>query len=145
MTTICADARVGLMAADSRVSWGNIPSVTRKIHRIGNTLIGTAGSDENGRIFADWYAKGAKRNDEPTFDVGENGEEDFEALILDKSGLFWCSSKCVLVPVENIWAIGSGMQVALALLRSGRSPSEAVEAAITVDMGSGPPVVEERL
>ena len=143
MTTIAANRYE--MAADSRTTWGNIQSVSRKIVRVNGALIASAGSDENGRIFVDWYARGAKRDQEPEFDLGDDNEGRFEVLILDGSGLWWCSHRCVFVPVEDVWAIGSGMEVALAMLRSGKTPRKAVETALLVDADSGPPVVVERL
>lgn len=133
------------MAADSRMTWGNIHSITHKIFRVRKAIVGCAGSDENGRIFVDWYARGALRNDKPEFDTGEDGADDFVALVLDRSGIYWFSDKLIPIPTEDKWAIGSGQDVALAALRYGMTPKEAVEFAMLVDSGTGPPVVVEKL
>lgn len=120
MTTIAANREC--MAADSRVTWGGIPSITRKIVRLPDALVATAGCDQNGRLFVGWFRESRKLDEKPEFDLGEDEEDGFVALVLTKDGLFWYSYKCIGVPVEDQWAIGSGQEVAIAAMRIGKNP-----------------------
>jgi hypothetical protein len=67
-------------------------------------------------------------------------------LVLSRSGLYLYDWQGIGVPVrEEFHAIGTGSAPALAALRYGMSPREAVEMAISVDVYSGGEVHEESL
>lgn len=143
MTTIAANREE--MAADSKTTWGTVRSETRKISRIRGALVAAAGNVVRGRLFLDWYERGAEPDERPDLSPDRNGNGEFLAMVLDESGLWYYSERLVAVPLEDAWAVGSGQMPALAALRHGMSPKAAVEMALLVDNMSGPPVVVERL
>lgn len=81
MTTILADAKWGLMVADSSVSDEDRVWVGKKVYRVKNALIGMAGNESDCAMFREWYRAGLEEA-APTFTV-------LSALILTAKGLFF--------------------------------------------------------
>jgi hypothetical protein len=139
MTTIAADAKRGLMAADSMTSTSDSWWPSTKIHRVEGALIGGAGESAAIRQFVSWYADG-QRLPKPKL------ADSFCVLVLSKEGLFYWASNLVPEPIERgFHAIGSGGNAALGALLAGANVKRAVEIATQVDTGSGGEVVLHKL
>lgn len=136
MTTVAANRT--MMASDSLINDGNnLCDTHQKIWRIGDELIGLAGGLTHGLLFIDWYTRGRDSDNKPQLD------DEFEALVLSKDGLF--SYYNTLVPVEinaSYWAIGSGAPIAMGAMFMGASPASAVQAACMFDLYTDTPVIE---
>ena len=105
-----------------------------KIVRIGTTLVGCAGPSELCQRFISWRTKGSKR---PVWGLNE----PFEALVLDKTGLYVYYTSCTPDRVNlPYFAIGSGRQYAMGALAQGASAEQAVEIACKFDPYSKSPV-----
>jgi 20S proteasome alpha/beta subunit len=143
MTTILACPLTGVMAADTRVTDGQQKWSESKVQRIGDTLYGTCGDAVEGDLFFAWLRRG-RRGKKPPLDAVE-----FNALALNKTGLYWFDSKLVPHQITTPLAIGSGSQAARAVLDALRScgwtgdkpdVARAVEFVCEHDAGSGLPV-----
>jgi len=139
MTTIAADAKRGLMAADSMTSTSDSWWPSTKVHRAGDALIGGAGEAAVIRQFVAWYSDG-QRLPKPRL------SDTFCALVLNPDGLFYWASNLVPEPIERGYhAIGSGGNAALGAMLAGANVKKAVEIATQVDTGSGGEVVLHKL
>ena len=135
MTTIAADARQGLMIADTRISLGETSIRAKKIRRVKGLLIAAAGDVAQVREFERWFTSGADPAKRPT-DFGE-----FEALILDPAGLWYVDAVLnVLKITSGYYAIGSGGPYALGALAAGAELRRAVRIGCDYDRGSAPPL-----
>lgn len=136
MTTIAVKA--GVMAADSRMTFGDRASRCDKLYRRAGAIIGVAGDASPALLFVDWYGTGRPR---PELFV--TGEAEFYALVLDDRGrifLFdkWCKGERIR---ESSYAIGSGADLAVGAMDAGKSAIAAVKIACKRDVNSGLPVV----
>lgn len=142
MTTILADARLGVMVADSHMSDGNRCWNVRKVQRIRGALVACAGQVSEGAHFLDWWRGGAESA--PEFAFGGSS-----ALVLDESGLYiFDESTIALTKVPGgREAIGSGSQGAMCAYEAlcWSDPVQAVRIACKHDHGSRPPVRTYRL
>lgn len=141
MTTIVADAKAGVMVADSKLVVDPVWFPCKKVLRCGSELIGTAGSDKNSSIWLGWYLSG-KVGKAPKMDE----DAGFEALILRQSGLFHVGVDIheVRVP-RGFLAIGSGGPAATAVMLVKRDARLAAHIACQVDNNSGGRLQIERL
>ena len=132
MTTIAASVKHRCMAADSKVVVGGTLYYANKIKRLPNgSLMGAAGPYEQCSIMERFIVDGVK----PEFG---DSELEFQVLILERDGLVLYTGGIEPVRLlDKVAAIGSGGDAALALLRYGLNPEEAVKGAILVDNGSG--------
>jgi len=142
MTTIVY--RDGILAADSRVSYGSaiIPGTIRKVQRLSNgALYGFSGSVEVGEIMR---RRVSKASDEmaPLEDEVDLKGESFEALIIQPDGgvlcfenRTWMEFKCPYI------AMGSGRDFAYGALAMGASAKQAIKAAAALDPGTGGRIV----
>ena len=133
------------MAADSMASVEASGFVykTRKIHRAEGVLFGISGSAGAARRFLRWYGEGQDYNDLPEFDPNT---EYFVALMLGREGIFRYEGICDPIQVlDDYAASGDGAAIALAAMKLGKSPREAVELACELNGPTGPPVVVESL
>ena len=127
------------MAADSLAVSGNRKYRTRKLYRVRGALLGVSGSIGEMLMAVEWYRRGADLDNRP---VGLDGS----MLVLDQNGMFRYESNCYPIPVFDLFAAsGSGADVALAAMRLGKTPGEAVALACEIDLHTGPPVTVERL
>ena len=130
MTTIAADLRAGVMVCDSKCSGGGTWYPMTKVHRVGDELVGIAGTVKDGQAWLKWYRAG-KRGPRPK-------TEDFVALILRKGGLYEaCSDGLEQLVERGFHGIGSGGPAATAVMLAGLDAKRAVEIALEVDTGSG--------
>ncbi len=144
MTTILADAKLGLMVADSNMideDAGRRWSV-RKVKRLRGALLACAGDVMQGNYFIDWWKEGAET--EPKFKFDESA-----ALVLDDSGLYLFDATTPMltrVP-SGREAIGTGAIAAMAAYEAlkWKDPRRAVTIACKHDRNSAPPVRLYRL
>lgn len=135
MTTILADAKAGLMVADSMVSDGEKAGRIKKVYRIGRDLIGFAGNVDEAMQFLAWYR--AQMNG-PTPKM-----PNLSVLALTREGLFEFVSSPVPMPVDSgIEAIGTGAVAALSAYEAlgWRNPRRAVQIVCRHDARSRGPV-----
>lgn len=130
MTTIVADARAGVMVADSRCTIGGSWVPSTKVERFQAELIGCAGSEPDIQRWRKWYLAG-KRGARPKC-------EDFNAIILRADGVYiaWDGGHEMLIE-RGYHAIGSGSDAAQGALMAGADAKGAVEIACFIDAGSG--------
>lgn len=141
MTTILADAKLGIMVSDSNVTDGDRAWSRPKVFRIRGTLVGLAGETSNFEPFLKWYRGGM------------DGPADFQfessVLVLTPKGLF--NLECDGVALERIHsgieAIGSGGYGAICAYEAMRfqDPVKAVRIACKHDAGSRAPIRTYRL
>lgn len=141
MTTIAASVSEGVMVCDSRIQIeDDVWWPGDKVYRIGEALVGGAGDTAAIRKFLDWLRAGRKAL-KTKWDGG-----DFEALVLDSSGLaYWCST---LVPEpipRGFHAIGSGGKVALGAMLEKANCARAVHVAALVDTNTGGEIQTHKL
>lgn len=143
MTTILADARLGLMVADSNMTDGDRVWKTKKVHRVRGALIGLAGDISQGAQFLAWYAN---QDDAlaPEFDFALSS-----ALVLDSRGLWLFDENTIQltrVP-QGREAVGTGGVAAISAYEAlgWKDPVKAVRIACRHDNGSRPPVRSYRL
>jgi 20S proteasome alpha/beta subunit len=132
MTTIATDGKV--IAADSRTTYGNIVA-TEKCKKIfeykDGSVVGCGGNRGEIRDFKKWCQNGRIDSERPEL-------EDFFAVELTPSGkLYGYDNSCTRIKVEPPFAAGTGGDIALGAMLSGKSPKEAVELAIKKDIYSG--------
>ncbi len=80
MTTILADAKLGVMVADSSISNDDRVWSGMKVWRVRDCLVGMAGEDPHRMAFLDWYRAGM---------AGAVEMGAASALILTPRGLFF--------------------------------------------------------
>lgn len=131
MTTIVY--RDGVLAADSLGTANGLRvGYAKKIRKIGNVLAASCGSVALCEKFFDWVRSGLKGND-PFCGIDEGN-----GLVVTPEGHVICFGKNG--PSRYAWpyfAMGSGEPVAVGALEMGASATEAVAAAIRVDVHSG--------
>lgn len=123
MTTIAADATLGLMAADSHWTDESERGPVRKVFRINGALVGFAGALVTVGEARAWMA--GKRQRPPSGDVS--------ALILSGSRLCAWTPIDGYVDVPRRYAIGTGGKAARAAMLAGASCVRAVAIAREVD------------
>ena len=142
MTTVLADANLGVMAADSSASDGTRVWVMRKVWRVRGHLLGFAGSTHNFKPFIDWFKVGGDPGDVPKLG-------DASVLILGSGGLYLMDSNSKLPQhiAGGREAIGTGAMAAIAAHEAMRweNPRRAVQIACKHDAASRPPVRVYRL
>lgn len=136
MTTIAADRRS--MAADRKLSYCETSHQVVKIRRIGQAIVGCAGSSGAACKFMRWLEEGKPTDAIPKFAK----DDELSALVLTPEGLFLFDLSCEPDEiVDGRCAIGSGSHAALAAMRGfDASPERAVEVACLVDNASDGPV-----
>jgi hypothetical protein len=138
MTTIAADAALGVMVCDSQIADGDQKWSCVKVERINGDLYGTSGEASEGDKFYDWIRRG-KRGGKPKV------SDEFSALALDKTGLYLYDAKLYPMRLDGPFGIGTGGKAARALMKVGIDIERAVAVAIEVDAGSGGAVVVHHL
>ena len=145
MTT--AAFRDGVLAADSQATTDDgVRTRYEKLVRLrsvvspirGEVLLACAGDVYPALLFRDWLETGAGPG---LHDRGVDRLEDFEALIVHKSGLYTANRLCRIDRVlETFWAIGSGRAIALGAMERGATARQAVQAAAKWDAYTSGPV-----
>ena len=139
MTTVLADARLGVVVADSSISDGDRQWRGRKVFRVGGDIVAFSGAVDEGMMFVDWLRKGAQAAKKPKLSSGR-----FQGLVLNTHGLFSFQYDLLLpVPVEcGFEAIGSGGKAAMCAYEAlgFTDPKRAVQIVCKHDAGSRAPV-----
>lgn len=135
MTVICWDGQT--LAGDKRTNFGTGHATTTKVRRIGDLLIGCAGSTAKIMEFHAWVERGRKPEDLPVFQ--KDAKECVEALVIEPDGTVLCySDSAYPFKVENrFWAIGSGREFAMGAMYCGCTASAAVGVASALDINCG--------
>jgi hypothetical protein len=150
----------GVLASDSRSTEGddsaksNCVKIWRIVSKVepvrGEILLGCSGDEFGAALFKEWMEKGGEpflhaRGVEGGDGDGQTGD-DFDALIVHKSGLYNANRLCCLVKtIERFWAHGTGRQGALVAMRLGKSAVDAVRVTAGVDPYTGGKIVSLRL
>ena len=141
MTCIAANRKE--MAGESQVGFGAAFYRARKLHRIGDAIVGVAGDAGHTTKFLAWF-----RRECPADEVGMtlDDEHQFNALVLRPSGL-WFYSDCTEPDFvrDQFTAIGAGAEFAIAAMALGKSPREAVALACKLSPSCSPPIDVECL
>lgn len=142
MTTVLADAKLGVMVSDSSASDGSRAWSTRKVWRVKGHLLGFAGSVHFFQPVVDWFKTSGTPETLPK--VG-----DASVLILGPRGLYLIdhNSKLPQFVQSGREAIGSGAQSAIAVHEAlgWTNPRRAVWVTCKHDAASRPPVRLYRL
>jgi ATP-dependent protease HslVU (ClpYQ) peptidase subunit len=134
MTVIAWDGTT--LAADRRCSFGAYIGTLTKIRRIGNALVGVAGSASKAGEFFAWIESGAYP---PGFPPRDNGNDYFTGLVI-RPGPIVERYECTGFPIvleDKQHAIGSGRDYAAMAMHLGKSASEAVQLATMFDENCG--------
>lgn len=137
MTTVAASLKEGIMVADTAVSDGDVRSRMRKIERIGDALVGVAGSVHEIEKLLVWFRRGRRGFAPRTTEA--------YALVLTKDKLVYLHGKDEMPAYGDYYAIGTGGKAAMAAMYLGHDCETAVRAACEVDAGSCLPLQVERL
>jgi len=135
MTTIAY--RDGVLASDSLVTLGDtkVHGSYQKIKRVGDYLVGTAGSVAFCQKFIDWMTCADEEEPPP--------EGAYSAILIDKNGKVREIENGNLLPAPRgakFFAIGSGGPLAIAAMYAGASAVDAVKIAAKIDTSTGLPV-----
>lgn len=138
MTTIFADHKKRVMVCDSKAMGGATWYQVQKVYRVGDELVGFAGSLKECLAWLDWYSNGRKAK-QPKL-------ESFEALVLRSDGVYeMCADGLELRVERGFHGIGSGGPCAVAAFMAGADAKKAVDIACKIDNGSGGDVFVHRL
>lgn len=135
MTTVLADAKLGLMVADSNISDDDRKWTGRKVFRGPGVLMGLAGVWHECLQLRDWYMGGMVSAPPRLTNVS--------ALILAHDGLFFVDEKLVPQRIESgREAIGSGAKAAICAYEAlgWKDPKKAVQIVCRHDAASRAPV-----
>lgn len=133
MTTIAWRDR--FMAADSLTDTGGMRGTATKIHKVGDSIIGCAGTMMDCVSFVRWFADRRNPLDFRTFHTDGSDAPDVTAIVIGPSGVEKWTEHLQPVPVEDKFlAIGSGAKAAMAAMHMGASAEEAVRIASLVDI-----------
>lgn len=141
MTTIAWDGHT--LAADKLACFGTTRCTTTKIFRVpdprggGFALAGYAGDAAFGEAMVAWITSGAAPE---TFPAAQRSNEDWVSFFVVRPGMPVLKYERTPYPVQfhdELFALGSGREFALAAMYLGKTAREAVEVAIALDTGSG--------
>lgn len=136
MTTIAARFSSMEIAADSAVGDQESFYLVEKLRRGKNGIYGACGE----------FLKILSAYDFMAQKSGWSDDLDVQILELRPDGIWVYESSPVPIKIKNdYWAIGSGGSYALAAMRLGLSPVEAVAIACEFDASSRPPIDSMRL
>lgn len=85
MTTIFADAKKGVMVADSRCTADGIWYPMTKVHRVDGTLLGIAGNVKEGHAWLKWF-QGGKKGARPKLEAFDSRPPVISPLRLSMGG-----------------------------------------------------------
>ena len=137
MTTVCYDRKLGVMAGDKMACIGdNKHGIMTKIFKIDGALIGFSGTSDVAVAILRWIKNGRKDEDWPELQY-ENS--DCSVLYVDPDGVVMMYDRypIPIVLEQDIHAIGSGRDFALAALHLGLGPVKAIEVASALDCYTG--------
>lgn len=146
MTCVATDGKT--MAADSRSCRGDLIA-TDQAEKLGRgkdgSVIGCAGERGACALVREWFEKGADLGTIPKLPASPDGESPFDALILRPDGkIDALDHHFAFMPRQAPAAIGTGGEIALGALLSGKTPKEAVVLAASQVVSVGGKVIEMR-
>ena len=156
MTTILVMRKEGRILADSKSVWNSRrESLTAKIMRVPDGLVTGAGNQQACFACFEMIRRNASeaRPDGEDYEVpyvpqgNPCDDNSFSVLHLKKDLTLWLyGDHFQPTPVlDDVYAIGTGDDIARTALHLGKTPEEAMELACELDFNSGPPVVVETL
>jgi ATP-dependent HslUV protease subunit HslV len=134
MTTVAWDGTT--LAADSLSTANGLrETMGAKIWRVGPLLVGAAGSRALCLRFREWVADGL--DGESPF----HGTDEGNGLVVPPTGqpLAWGEHGCWTCPAD-IYALGTGYQLAMGAMAAGATAEQAVEIAARFDTHTGGPI-----
>lgn len=154
MTTVLVMRSEGLILADSRTVWGKGRlGITEKIVRMPDGSLVTGAGNQDGCFACFEFIRHKVEQETEDMEVpyvpqvGPESDHSFTVLHLKNDRTLWLYGEwfqaCPLL--DDVYAIGSGDDIAKTALHLGKTPREAVEIACELDHNSGPPVVEKRV
>lgn len=135
MTVIAWDGKT--LAADKRQSHGSLSATTIKAVRIGNLLVGGAGTAALIFEMHEWIRAGCEPKDFPS--GNRDAKECASVLVIHPNGDIrqYENTPHPLVILNSFWAIGSGRDFAMAAMHLGKTAREAAEVACALDSNCG--------
>jgi len=130
MTTIITDGKK--MVADRHGEAYGISVPVKKIHRLQDKIIGTAGCQAFSYRLLEWYKRGAKIEEMP--DPDGTG---YDMLVISEDGIEALFKHGFVGIDYPFFAIGSGADFALTAAHLGNSLEKSVEIASELDHSSG--------
>ena len=137
MTTIATDGKT--MAADGFLVSASdkiIARRSRKIHRVGESIIGTCGDAFSKKEILKFFRNG---KDKPTL------PDDFTGLLVRSGRAYRFNHKLELKPVDLPAAIGTRDEYAIGAMNRGATPREAIKIASKYDVFTGGRIIEVRI
>lgn len=132
----------GIMAADSVSSRGDTRYYVRKLHRVGNLVVGMSGNTDSCEALLDWFRKGRQIETFPKCQ-----EKDTYACAVFALGGRVYTIDQTPYPSEMLapfGAIGCGREVAIGAMAAGATATEAIAIASTWCDGCGGPILSEK-
>lgn len=131
MTTIAY--RDGTLAADT-LGCGGVRRRTKKLHRVGDAILGLSGNYGDCWQFVHWWADQSKALEFRVFRTDNSDSPDLEAIVVTDGGAeIWTEHLQPTPVLEPFFAIGSGAKAAMAAMHMGATAAKAVEIAMRVD------------
>ena len=134
MTTVAF--KDGQMAADTCCP-GWVNRRARKVHKVGDLIVGLAGHETDCLTFLDWLRR--DQFSEPNFRNyrGDDDAPDFAALIWRDNQLeYWTEYLTPVILIEPFFSIGSGSQAAMGAMHMGATAQQAVQIAAAIDVNT---------
>jgi hypothetical protein len=129
MTTVAASMKFREIAADSKCSDDSSHYQVAKLRLSADSARGAAGDWDKCIKFHELMDKGGEADDD---------DLDIEAIELRPDGIYVYEGILTATKIKNEFhAVGSGAHYALAAMRLGLSPAEAVSLAAEFDPGTG--------
>lgn len=142
MTVIAYDGKT--LAADRRITSSGLIRTMTKIRRIGDLRVGCAGPTDSAVAMFAWIEGGCVSDQ---FPKSQSDKEDWAAtIVIDGAGRICMYERTPSMQVleDEIIAIGSGRDFALAAMHLGKTAAEAVDVAahFQCDCGNGVDVLD---
>lgn len=137
LTTVCYNRKVGVMAGDRMACIGeNKHGVITKVFKVEGALVGFSGHSDVAVAILRWISGGRKDEDWPELQY-EN--TDCSVLVVEADGVVKMYERypIPIVMEQDLHAIGSGRDFALAAMHLGCDPIKAVEVASVFDCYTG--------
>ena len=138
MTCIVYDGKNTLAGDNQMTSWG-VPMKIKKVSKVNGYLTGLMGGANTGIDILEWFRAGAVAKDFPKTAQSATGDDvGFLIVICEKKGaLLYSKSPNPLPYGKQSFAWGSGMDLAIGAMESGKTASQAVKIAISKNTGCG--------
>lgn len=136
MTCIAWDGKT--LAADKMAIANGLTSTVTKIFRIGNLLVGTSGELDQGCEMVEWVRNGRKQSE---FPASQRTDKWAPTVVIEADGRpsRYEQSPHPIRQEQPCYAMGSGIEIARAVMHLGHSSMEAVVVACALrsDCGNG--------